>query len=441
MKRKVVILLIAVFFAQSVFAAGISNMGASQTVNTEFFTRFNDSYLNCYIEQALENNHDLKAAGFKVEQYRQQVKISFGKEFPSLSTGAYYLGTHIPTSLTTDAFLLPFSVSYEPDFLLKNHDKTKSYKKAYEAAQEEQKSIYISLLSDIATSYINIMQYDDLIIKQSKVVDISYKEYQREQKKLNRGVVDTTSINVAKQNWETDRNSLATLQTQEETLLNQFAILIGISPCNINDIKRSKLADFEYGAKIPTEILSDVICARPDVMSIENQLEQANINVRVARKELLPSFSLTGLWGFSNITNAGNFFSWQNTMAVLLAGTSIDIFKGGQKVANLKLKKAMYEEMFEKYHQTDLNALKEVNNALCVIKYDKAVDTNTQSKLVYQKNLYIGTEKKYHRGLVSYSDMLEADRDIINMEQNKIKSKTKRLVNYVTLYKAVGGAL
>ena len=216
--------------------------------------------------------------------------------------------------------------------------------------------------------------------------------------------------------------------------------IAGVNTNNIKDIKRSKLNKFEYSAKIPDEITSDVIFSRPDVMSVENQLEEAKINVQVARKELLPSFKISGIWAFNTIAQ-GAFFSWKNSLAAMLVGTSIDIFKGGQKVANVRLKKAMYEEMFEKYRQTDLNATKEVNNALCVIKYDTAVDNNTESKLKYQTKIYSNSQKKYDRGLIAYTELIDMNKNLINMEQSKTESKTIRLVNYVTLYKAVGGAL
>ena len=59
------------FFAQCAFAVDV------QELNIDFFKRFNDENLNCYIQQALNNNHDLKKAGQVVEQYRQLVGWAF----------------------------------------------------------------------------------------------------------------------------------------------------------------------------------------------------------------------------------------------------------------------------------------------------------------------------------------------------------------------------
>ncbi len=434
---KKLLILLFLFVGQVVVAADVD-------VNVDFFDRFNDSYLSCYISQAIQNNHDLKKTKYKVEQYRQQTKISFGKELPSLRVSTDYLGLNLPNHLNFDvdnnAFVLPFVVSYEPDFFLKNRDKTKSTIKSYEAARQEQKAVYISLLSDVASNYINILQYDYLINSQKYVVKIAEEQLLRSEKMFRQGVIDTNNLNSVKQNLETQKNTLETLVKQENIVLNNFAVLIGISPNDINDIKRGRLEDFEYISKIPNEIKSDVIFSRPDVLKAERELDKAKIDVRVARKELLPSFNITGLWAFNTIA-PGTFFSWNNSIAILLAGATFDIFKGGTKIANLRLQKARYEELFENYRQVDLNAVKEVNTALCMIKSDTLIDNNLAKDLEYQISKYKSSYKKYERGVISYPEILSENEKLINIEQNKARGKTTRLVNYITLYKAVGGAL
>ncbi len=122
-----------------------------------FFDRFNDENLSYYINKAIDNNHSAKQANLRVEQYRQQVKYSFGRELPTFGVSANYLGIKVPEldnfSLSKNAFILPFSVNYEADFLLKNRDKTKSQKKVYEVSKFNEKAIYLALLADVATVY------------------------------------------------------------------------------------------------------------------------------------------------------------------------------------------------------------------------------------------------------------------------------------------------
>ena len=111
----------------------------------------------------------------------------------------------------------------------------------------------------------------------------------------------------------------------------QLAVLCGLPPECAHTLKRGQLEALNYNSDVPTVISSDVIFSRPDVMRAEKNLEKAKIDVRIARKEFLPSFNITGVWIFNTIA-PGSFFSWESSLAALLAGATQDIFKGGMKV-------------------------------------------------------------------------------------------------------------
>lgn len=436
--KKAVLILSIMFVGQSVFAIDRAEL------NPEFFNRFNDECLYFYINEAIENNHSAKQATYRVEQYRQQVKYSFSKELPSFNIAANYLGVHVPQldnfELQKNAFILPFIANYEADFLLKNRDKTKSEKKSYEASKFEEKAVYLSLLSDVATVYTNILAYDELIGLAQEKVAIYSEILKRDNKKFKRGTISTSQLNTSEKNLETSKNELENLQKEQEILLMQLAVLTGKSADYTQDLRRGKFETIEYQKKIPDEIESDVIFSRPDVMQAEKMLEKAKIDIRVARKEFLPRFNITGLWIFNTIA-PGTFFSWESSLAAILAGASQDIFTGGRKIANLKIQKAKYEELFEKYRQTDLDAVKEVNTALCLIKHDTKVDKNTLSKVQYEYRNLENSRKKYARGTISTPEYLNDLSKFIDVQKEAIQTKNQRLVNYFTLYKAVGGKL
>ncbi len=413
-------------------------------LNPEFFELFNDKCLVYYINQAIENNHSAKQATQKVEQYRQQAKYSLGKELPSFSVSANYLGVKVPQldnfTLKKNAFILPFMANYEADFLLKNRDKTKSVKKEYEAQKYEEKAVYLALLSDVATVYTNILQYDELLKLAQADVDIYTKLLNADSKKFERGVINLTQLNNSQKNLQSANNKLENLQKEQEILLMQLAVLTGISPTEAQTLERGNLENFEYQGVIPGDIDSDVIFSRPDVMKAEAMLEKAKIDVRVARKDFLPTFNITGLWVFNTIA-PGTFFSWESSLAALIAGANQDIFMGGRKVANLKMQKAKYEELFENYRQTDLTAVKEVNTALCFVKHDTEVDKNTIKKLNYEyKNLNL-SQRRLAQGTISQPEYLNNLSNFITLQNDAVNTKTQRLVNYYTLYKAVGGKL
>ena len=414
-------------------------------LNVEFFTRFNDDYLNQYINEAIDNNHNAKQATIRVEEYRQGVKSQFANELPTFSVAANYLGIHSPKfnpnlSISKNAFVLPFIANYEADFLLKNRDKTKSAKKTYEMSKFDEQSAYLALLSDVATVYTNILEYDKLIEEQEKIVDNYNQILNDANKKLARGVINTTELNNSTSKLEEANITLENLLKQREILLMQFAVLIGRSADGTNSIERGSIDNFEYNDVIPSEIESDAIFSRPDVKRAEMALEKAKIDIRVARKEFLPKFNITGLWAFNTIA-PGSFFSWESSLAALLAGATQDIFTGGRKIANLKYKKAKYEELFEQYRQTDLEAVKEVNTSLCIIKHDTEVENKTKEKFLLETKNLNNADKMLNRGVISKTQYINSENMYINKDMDLTKARTRRLVNYYTLYKTVGGKL
>lgn len=415
------------------------------SVNPDFFTRFNDEHFSCYIYKALTNNHDLRKADYKVEQYRHEIMSAFSKELPSLSVSSNYLGTHFPKNdynffLKSNSYILPFQLNFEPDLLLKNKDKINSTKALYKANVANQKRTYISLLTDVANSYLNILLFDFLIEKQNEILENKKENLKTGNLKFNYGVIDLIDLNNLKEDYNSQKIALENLIKNQKTALFNFCSLIGESAVNYEEIKRGKLRNFEYSETIPTIINSDLIYERPDVIEIENKLKSAKLDVTVAKKDFFPTFNIsTGI--MFDTAGHGNFFSWNSSFAYLILGLTQDIFTGGRKLANLRIKKARFLELLEEYKQTDLTAIKEVSNALNLIEQDKKAEAETKKQLELQQINFSKSKKKLKFGTISKPDFLDEKTSLNNIEQLYMTSKAMRLSDYFTLYKAVGGAL
>ncbi len=414
-------------------------------INIKWWDNFQDPYLKDYIYKTIKCNHDLKKASWKTEEYRQFVKESFGKELPYLRVSPSYLGINTPSvnanfELANNDFVTPFVMQYEPDFLLKNRDKTKSTKKNYQATRFEEMATYISLVSDVGTTYINILKFDKNISLYERIVCINKEILKRNQHRLNRGVINVSEYNNSKQQLDDSINNLNEALKSREKLLNQLAVMIGDSPENINCLKREKFDCFDYRGVIPQNICSDLIFSRPDILAAESLLEKAKIDLRVAKKEFFPSFNIFGLYAFNTI-GPGNFFGWEAATALLLAGATQDIFKGGQKLAFLRINKARWEQYFEDYKQKDLIAVQEVNDSLYFFKQNSKIECQTKNKLKLEQDNHHRNRNRYTRGVISAPDLLDSEKSLILVNIEVVNTKTNRIIDCISLYKAVGGKL
>ena len=169
-------------------------------------------------------------------------------------------------------------------------------------------------------------------------------------------------------------------------------------------------------------------------------VEKAGIDVRVAKKEFLPTLNITGVALFlsNNFTSA---WSTKGALATLAGGAILPLFTGGRRIANLKLKKDTYERVLNNYYQTNLTAIQEINDALVTIKLDeqKYADIQKQAQLEIEDFNY--SQNKYEQGVISKLDLTQVKENVLFTDKAVVNDKINCLVNYIGLYKAVGSKL
>lgn len=428
--------------------AGVSDYRLTY-VNIDWWDNFDDPYLKEYVFKTISHNHDLKIATLRTKEYYQNMKITFANELPTLSFMANYVRIRTPgfdfnglnlDNTSTNVFSLPLIASYEADIFLKNHDKTKSAKKEAEAVRYQEKSSYISLASAVGTTYINILRLDKTIKLQEEIVKVRKRVWELTEDRYKLGLASTFDTTARNQQHTIAIINLNDLKKQRAQLLHQLAVLTGESPSCACSFVRGDLDSFEYKKEIPAEISSKVVINRPDLMETEAKLKKAKIDIRVARKEFLPTIPITGIAGFTAL-KLDRLFDWDRFLALVAASITQNLFMGGRKIANLKKQKIIYQELFEEYKQRDLQAIQEINDSLCAIKYDTKTDIANNEKVELEKYNYGLINLRYESGITSDFDRIQFLENLILLEKEKADSKTRRLIDYLSLYKAAGGAL
>ncbi len=416
-----------------------NNKNETFSLNIDFWNNYNDDYLSGYIQKALSNNRDLKIASLKVEQTYQQMKVQFANELPSLSAGVSPGGIKLPGTSSFDGFFsIPIIANYEIDLFLKNHDKTKSAKKSYEMSLYDKQAAYLAILSQVGTCYFNIVKLDKLISLQNEIIEKRKNIYEIMKISHSEGVSSTSDLVNAEKAYINSTTDIIELKKSRELALNAFAVLIGESPQNINEFKRISYDELKNEHKIPEFIESDAIENRPDYLKAQKNVEKSGIDVRVAKKEFLPSFNIIGLLGFQT----GSIYSsmnWKSTLAGLVGSGMISLFSGGRKIANLKLNKNIYEQTLENYYKTNLVAIQEVNDALCSLKLDnQKLEKNTLTYNMEQKDFNF-TKSKYNEGIISKLDLLQKEEVLLSVNKLIVTSKIDVISSEIGLYKALGG--
>ncbi len=410
-------------------------------VNLDFWNGFNDENLNNYINLAIKNNYDLKMATLNVDEFYQATRIQFANELPQAGLGFSPAYAKVLNQSADWMFAFPMIINYEADIFLKNRDKTRSSKKLYEGSKFDERAAYISIASAVGTVYFNLVKLNDVIEKQEEIVKLRKQIYEIMLESNREGLVSTSDTVKANKAYVNGTSQLIEYKKQRTKLLNQLAVLVGDSPENTGSYKISKLSDIKYSKEIPTEIPSEIIINRPDYLKSEKMLEKYGIDIRVAKKEFLPSINLSGLALFLSQSGGSGLFSSGNGIYALAAAAMLPVFTGGKRIANLRLKKVQYDKALENYHKTNLIAIQEVNDALITVQRDNEKLNEHKKQLKLETEDFGYTQQRYNHGIISKLDLLQKQENLLSVNQLLSSTTADCYVDYISLYKATGSKI
>ena len=410
-------------------------------INLDWWKSFNDDYLTDYIIKALQHNHDLKMASIAVDEYYQYTKIQFASELPTVGAGfSPALVKNIGKTNWEWSFVTPALVNYEADIFLKNHDKTKSVKKTYEGAIQDERASYIAVASAVGATYLNIVKLDELIKYQEKIIDLRKNIYDLTWICNQEGTASMSDTVKADKLYVYGKSELPDMLKTRSKLLYQLAVLTGENQNDAENLPRKSLSEIKFTGNIPQEISSEVIVNRPDYIKSELMLEKAGIDIRVAKKEFLPTINLSGVIGFT-ASDLGRMFSTKTALSALAAGMILPVFTGGKRLANLRLKKSTYDRVLENYFKTNQTAVQEINDALVVLKQDYSKLEQNQKHADLEKMDFELTKARYSEGVISKMDYYQMEENLMTIQKLVASNASDCLINTIGLYKAAGSRI
>lgn len=404
-------------------------------INMAWWQQFNDEKLNDYIIKAIENNKDLKMASLNVEECYQGVVAQRADELPSISAG-FLPGYGKFIGPSAGGFAIPLIANYELDLWGKNHNKTTAMRKLYEATILDEQSAYISIAAAVGAVYVNIVKLDAMIDLQEDIVNLRKEIFEMMTISNIEGIVSTSDLVKANQSYISGVADLSDLKKERTKLLHNLAVLTGDSPNNIEEYQRISYEKLVFSGIIPETVSSEIIMNRPDYLRAEKMLEKAGIDVKIARKEMLPKLSLGG----GVLFNSKYFESLFTTSNMLwgLGGAVIQpAFMGGKLKANLKSKKIAYEKSLKNYEKTNLTSLQEVNDTLVSISMDKEKLSRQRNIKDLEEKDFKLTQYKYSEGVIAKLDLNQKQENLLNIKKLVYNTEFDCMVDYISFYKAI----
>lgn len=441
MKKILLLILCSLFFANCSFA-----LETKDYLNIDWWQNFNDENLVNNLLDVYKNNYDLKNAALKIKANEEIVKMQFANELPSvnfsgeisrdLRAARQQFGSMSIPNYSQNNFYLPITAGYEIDIWGKKRLETKSKKEQLEIVRQAQRATIISLTSNFATDYFNLIKADELLKIQKELIDTQKEILSKTEEKYKIGLVPITDVLRQEKLLNTLKEEENNYTKTKEILENNLKVYMANTD---KEVKRSDFKNISLIENIPEKYSSDVIENRPDYLQEEANIKRIGFDVRVAKKEFLPTFTIFGQLGL-NAYNMSSLFSSPSQFFSAGVLPNLDIFSGGRKIAFFKMQKYRYEEALNNYQNTYLEAIKEINSGLVDYKTAKNNNAETLEKLSTEGKIYDLAKEKRNIGASCDIDVLYAKEVYLSTQKDFVSNKINCLIATIELYKAVGGA-
>ncbi len=423
----------------------IDETEARDTVNTLWWKQFGDSVLDELITIAIRENKDIKAATYRVEEFRGKYIVARVPLFPNvsgdLSIEQNRLTERGQTPLTAQVdnpatiYGASLNAAWELDLWGQLRRATEAARAELLSTEEARKTVVLTLVASVAGAYINLRDLDRQLEIAQETAKTREEYYRVFTLRFQAGYVSELELSQVKSQYE---QALAIIPAVEKAIAQQedaLSILLGRNP---GSIPRGKGIDELTLPAVPSGLPSDLLDRRPDIRQAEQELVAANARIGAAKAQYFPSISLTGMFGWSSIQLSNLFIgparTWNWTVPV-----TAPIFTGGAISGQVKTAEAIQQQALVRYQQSIQDAFREVNDALVDQKRSRE-QLEAQGRQAEALRAYAwAARQRYNIGYTSYIEVLDADRSLFDAELSYTATRGALFNALVALYKAMGG--
>lgn len=406
----------------------------------------NDPILDRLMVEAMRNDTDLRVAtenlraarAFLVEtktgrEPQMDADASLGREQDSIATHGNPL-TRQNAYTATSASL---GLSWELDIFGRVRRRIEEANADAGQAAALRNDVLRIVLANLASAYIGLRgaQQRDAVIRrnidnQKRTLDLTETLFQA-------GAASELDVVRARAQLRDTQAALPTVQADETNALNRIALLTGRGPGQVDKELTRPGPLPTLPAFAPVGKPADLIRRRPDIRAAERALASATARIGVTTADLFPTVTFNAnvgvqAAGLSNVTSGGaDFFSFGPAL-------SWNLFDRRAIYARIRQAKAGARAKLANYKGVVLRALQEVDDAVAQNLRERQRNFNLKAALADSRRAADLARTRYREGAESFLVVLDAERTLLNAEEQVTQSNTALDQSLVNIYLALG---
>jgi len=412
-----------------------------------FWTSFRDPNLTHLIEQAIDNNYDLKIAGERIRAAQDLVRVAAAGNLPQVGIGAAVESRRETQAIDWPPatkygeypyYAIGFDASWELDLFGQIQRRKESAQAAADAAVEARRGVLVSLTAAVASTYLSLRATELRLQVAQENLDVARHTQRLAHRAFEFGERSHLDVSEADGRVHGVEATIPPLQAHSEELVHALAILLAQAPAQFTTEHLNETAPIPAPPPLPPSLPSEVIAQRPDIRRAEREYAQSNANVGVAVAALYPHFSIPLSIG-PTASQVHEFFQTASLLWRMGLDGTQSLYTGGRLTANVDAARAGKEAALFSYQQTVLKAFGEVEDALSNRAAEELRYRALTAQLADNRRALRESQERYRRGQVGLLPVLEDQQQLYATQDAQVTSSLTRCLADISLFKALGG--
>lgn len=411
-----------------------------------WWASFNDPLLNELISLGEQNNFNLAMARKRIETAALNLRETRAGYFPTIdASGGWtaagasgHTGPVASDASSSRYFSLGLGLSWEIDLFGRIAAQAKGDKAALYGSRAEYGWAMVSLCANIAKAYVNLRTYQSQydvamthIASQERIVNITKARHEA-------GLASALDVNQAEVVLYSTKATIPGLEAMISNTINNIALLCGVYPDTLEGRLREKAPLPDHLHPAPVGVPADLLRRRPDIVEAEYEIDRCAALAGVARKDYLPSLSLTGSIGTS-ARRFDNLFGSQSLTYQIAPQLSWTVFDGLARRYRTAEAKLQLQTAIDSYNDAVMTAISDtrtiINSYNAVLaKLNELHTVLDRSQKTFDLSLDL-----YKKGLSDFSNVVDAQLNVLTYQNSIVEEQGDALTDLISLYEATGG--
>lgn len=424
----------------------------------QWWWTLNDPQLNDLVDRAIACNLDIEIALTRVQKARMQEVVVRQGRLPEVGvSGGIAAGSgtdltkgRVANSLRSGSStsgldslqrIVGFDGRWDLDLFGKYRRLLEAAEGDTEALAEMRNAVLVTVVSDVVLNYVQIAALQSRLEYARRDVATARGSVNLTRTRFDRGITSELDVALAERHLATLQARIPDLESAIFATKSRLALLLDTFPEAIIaglGIARIPALPDDLDPRTPMDLLR----TRPDIRYAERRLAAANARIGAATADLFPSVGLTTGFGVQGGPGRGTPSSGTAIHgSIWSVGPSgyWPFLDFGRLDALIAIEEMQTHEELVGYKKAILTAVGEVDMSLVAYHAARRRLRALNSALSASRRAVQLATERYDRGLTDFLNVLDAQRQMFEMEDLVVVSRERVALEYIGFYKALGG--